>query len=291
MKYISRVAMMLGVIGAVAMAAPTTVRAQEDAVTIEITDEAVAAASSVEETTEDTSTMVKKYTSTTNVSNLGYWVYRPTESTDEELPLIVYMHGISERGSNLDKLITVSLPMYLYNKDVSVNAVVIAPQCPKNTNWTNLADDVMELIQTVIEEENIDEDSISLTGHSLGGIGTWKIALKYPDFFASLVPVSSTINTPQACTALKDVAIWAFHGSKDTMTPTTMLQAYQAIQDAGGTNMQVTMFEGQGHCITGLVYDNPEYDILNWMASQKRASAVEDETEDTTEVETETVIE
>lgn len=221
-------------------------------------------------------TMEKKYTSTTHVKNFGYWVYRPTVSKDEKLPLIVYMHGIGERGNNLDKMLNVSLPMHLYKNNVAVNAVVIMPQCPASTNWTNLADDVIELINLVKEEENIDDTSISLTGHSLGGIGTWKIALKYPDVFASLVPVSSTINSPNECTKLVDTPIWSFHGSKDTMTPTSMLQAQKVIEAAGGTKMEVTMFMGQGHCITDLVYNNPEYDILNWMASQHREVAVEE---------------
>lgn len=248
---------------------------------IEIIEEEVALAVSAEIVQEPI--MVQKTTSTTHVANMGYWVYRPSESTEEELPLIVYMHGIGERGSNLNKLIGVSLPKHLYNNDVAVNAVVIAPQCPSSTNWTKLADDVMELIEVVKEQENIDETSISLTGHSLGGIGTWNIALKYPEVFASLVPVSSTISTPGAAEALTDIPIWSFHGSLDTMTPTSMLQAYSTIQNAGGEKMQVTMFEGQGHCITDLVYNNSEFDVLNWMASQHRTSEEEEIVEVNTE--------
>lgn len=245
----------------------TTVSMEQEEM-VEIVEEEVALAVSAEIVQEPI--MVQKSTSTTHVANMGYWVYRPSESTEEELPLIVYMHGIGERGSNLNKLIGVSLPKHLYQGDVSVNAVVIAPQCPSSTNWTKLADDVMELIEVVKEQENIDESSISLTGHSLGGIGTWNIALKYPEVFASLVPVSSTISTPGAASALADIPIWSFHGSLDTMTPSSMLQAYSTIQKAGGEKMQVTMFEGQGHCITDLVYNNAEFDVLNWMASQHR---------------------
>lgn len=247
------------------------------------TNTSVAVEAQEVENTEETEafTMEKKYVSTTNVSNFGYWVYRPADSLDEELPLIVYMHGISERGNNLDKLLNVSLPMYLYNGEVSVHAVVIAPQCPSSTNWTNLADDVMELIHIVKEEENIDESSIGLTGHSLGGIGTWRIALKYPDVFSSLVPVSGTINNPSACASLKDIAIWAFHGSLDTMSPSSMLQAEKVITEAGGDKMQVTLFPSKGHCITDIVYNNPEYDVVNWMASQHRSDMVPAVTADT----------
>lgn len=217
---------------------------------------------------EDLDVMYQKSASTTNVSNFGYWVYRPTISTTEKLPLIVYMHGISERGSNLDKLTTVSLPKYLYNGDVTTDAIVICPQCPSGKTWTNLVDDVMELINIVCEEENVDRESISLTGHSLGGIGTWDLALKYPNVFASLVPVSSTIKTPNACTAISHIPVWSFHGGLDTMRPASMLKAQTVINEAGG-NMFVTMFDKKGHCITDIVYNNPEYNVLDWMASQR----------------------
>lgn len=266
----SRIRVVIGVVGLLAAIGfgktPATVYATEETVVNE-----------VKESVQDESfafTMEKKYTSTANVSNFGYWVYRPENSLDKELPLIVYMHGISERGNNLDKLLNVSLPMYLYRGDVSVNAVVIMPQCPASTNWSNLADDVMELINIVKIEENIDESSIGLTGHSLGGIGTWKIAQKYPDVFSSLVPVSGTIKNPAACDTLTDVAVWAFHGALDSMTPSSMLQAKKVIEAAGGTKMQVTLFENKGHCITDIVYNNPEYDVINWMAKQHRSLGI-----------------
>ena len=280
MKYIGKVLSILGLAGvlafgnsglAFAQVYPSEVEThtalipEEEEETTIIEDEEVALAPSFE-----TASMVKKSAKTTHVNNFGYWVYRPTESKEQKLPLIVYMHGISERGNNLDKLVNVSLPKHLYQKNVNVNAVVIMPQCPTSTTWTKLADDVMELINIVKEEENIDETSISLTGHSLGGIGTWSIAIKYPDVFASLVPVSSTINRPADATVLVDIPIWSLHGSVDTMTPTSMLQAQKYIEKAGGTKMQVTLFEGKGHCITDIVYNNPELDVLNWMASQHR---------------------
>lgn len=287
MKYIRKIMAILGMTGILAVSNCNYIYAAEADATTAVSEEVTVESEDAEELTtieeEETAladnfqnaTMVKKYATTTHVKNFGYWVYRPTDSTEKELPLIVYMHGISERGNNLDTLLRVSLPMHLYQKNVSVNAVVIMPQCPSSTNWTNLADDVMELINIVKEEENIDDTSISLTGHSLGGIGTWKIALKYPDVFASLVPVSSTINTPAEAVKLVDIPIWSLHGTKDTMSPSSMLQAQKYIEAAGGTKMQVTLFQGMGHCITDVVYNNPDLDVLNWMARQHRNTNVD----------------
>lgn len=216
-------------------------------------------------------TMEKKYFTTTHVKNMGYWIYRPVLNNSSQLPLVVYMHGSGERGNNLDIVTTVSLPKHLYEGTVTPNCVVISPQCPNNTTWTRLADDVIELICHVISEENIDVTSIGLTGHSLGGNGTWNIANKYPNVFSSLVPVSGTCLYPNEAGKLKDISIWAFHGAKDVTSPYSMITAQKNIVACGGDKITITIFPNKGHIIVDDVYNNPEYDIVNWMALQHRS--------------------
>lgn len=212
--------------------------------------------------------MEKKSTSTKHVSNLGYWCYRPTESKDEVLPMIVYLHGTDGKGSNLDTLLKIeSLPSYINNGDVYPNAIVISPQCPSSYNWTSLADDVMELINTVVEEENVDISRISLTGCSLGGCGTYNIAIKNPNFFSAVVPVCGSVNAA-SCKVLTNVAVKIFHGTLDYGMGFSSKTAAQVIQDNGG-NCELIMLEGEGHEIRH-VYKDEEYDLLNWMISQQR---------------------
>lgn len=213
-------------------------------------------------------TMVKKSTSTKRVSNFGYWCYRPTESTEEALPMIVYLHGTDGKGSNLDTLLNIeSLPSYINNGDVYPNAIVIAPQCPSSYSWTSLADDVMQLINTVIEEENVDISRISLTGCSLGGIGTYQIAIKNPTFFSAVVPVCGSVN-PSSCKVLTNVPVKIFHGTLDYGMGFSSKTAAEVIQQSGG-NCELIMLEGEGHEIRH-VYKDEEYDLLNWMISQQR---------------------
>lgn len=213
-------------------------------------------------------TMEKKSTSTKRVSNFGYWCYRPTESKDEALPMIVYLHGTDGKGSNLDTLLKIeSLPSYINNGDIYPNAIVISPQCPSSYNWTSLADDVMELINIVVEEENVDISRISLTGCSLGGCGTYNIAIKNPNFFSAVVPVCGSINAA-SCKVLTNVPVKIFHGSLDYGMGFSSVTAAKVIQDNGG-NCELIMLEGEGHEIRH-VYKDEEYDLLNWMISQQR---------------------
>lgn len=219
----------------------------------------------------ETYTMEKKSVKTAKQSNFQYLCYRPEASKDEAKPLIVYLHGKDGCGSNLDRLLQIeSIPSYIEKGLVYPDAVVISPQCPSGSNWVVLADDVMSLIQTVIEEENIDETRISLTGCSLGGIGTYRIAIKNPDYFSAVVPVCGSVNAAD-CKVLTNTQVRIFHGTLDYGMGFSSKTAAQVIQDNGGT-CELVMLEGEGHEIRHVYYDE-EYDLLNWMAKQQRANA------------------
>jgi dipeptidyl aminopeptidase/acylaminoacyl peptidase len=49
--------------------------------------------------------------------------------------------------------------------------------------------DILDVIDVVKQRYNIDEDRIYLTGHSMGGYGSWQLGLFYPDRFAGIVPI------------------------------------------------------------------------------------------------------
>lgn len=214
-------------------------------------------------------TMVQKSASTSRVKSMGYWCYRPTVSTDEALPLIVYLHGSDGRGSNLNRLLQIeSIPSFINNGDIYPDAIVISPQCPSGQSWSSLANDVMELIAQVIDEENVDINRISLTGCSLGGCGTFSIALKNPDFFSAVVPVCASVNAAN-CKVLNNVPMKIFHGTKDYGMGFSVKSAAQVINQNGG-NCELIMLEGEGHEIRH-VYKDEEFDLLDWMSSQNKS--------------------
>lgn len=215
-----------------------------------------------------TYTMEQKSTSTSKVSSLGYWTYRPESSKEESKALVVYLHGLDGCGSNLDKLLQIEgIPYYIQNGDIYPDAVVIAPQCPSGTNWTKLSSDVMQLIEQVIETENIDRSRISLTGASLGGIGTFNIAIENPNYFSAVVPVCGSVNAAR-CNVLTNVPVKIFHGTLDTAMGFSCKTAAQIISDNGGS-CELNMLQGEGHEIRH-VYVDREYDLVNWMIAQQR---------------------
>ncbi len=49
--------------------------------------------------------------------------------------------------------------------------------------------DVFECLEMAKKVFSVDEDRISLCGFSMGGVGTFKLGLRYPDIWAACVPV------------------------------------------------------------------------------------------------------
>ena len=93
--------------------------------------------------------------------------------------------------------------------------VVVSPQCPEDQRWQ--ADALAALLDDVTKRLRIDPDRVYVTGLSMGGRGTWDLAMSYPERFA-IASVCGGALPDRAC-RLKDVPVRAFHGAKDPVVP------------------------------------------------------------------------
>jgi poly(3-hydroxybutyrate) depolymerase len=75
-------------------------------------------------------------------------------------------------------------------------------------------EDVMQVLQRVREHYKIDPNRIYLMGHSLGGIGTWKVAPKFPDIWAAIAPIAGSGN-PDSLARIRHVPQIVVHGDDD----------------------------------------------------------------------------
>lgn len=108
-------------------------------------------------------------TTTQQTFSYGYLLHKPA-GAKEKRPLLVFLHGKGERGTDLEKLKIHGPLKYIKNKPL--DAYVLAPQCPDNAYWDS--ESLFQLIQKIVEENKIDPDRIYLTGLSMGGWGVWK---------------------------------------------------------------------------------------------------------------------
>ncbi|PQO44515.1 dienelactone hydrolase family protein [Blastopirellula marina] len=206
--------------------------------------------------------------------SLPYLCYLPPGfDTISELPLLLFLHGAGERGTDLTPVAKHGPPK-LIEQGESVPFVVISPQCPQD-QWWAMQENVRglsQLIEQIVADYPIDPRRIYFTGMSMGGYGTWALAATYPDLPAAIVPVCGGANLETA-SSLKDIPAWAFHGRDDEVVPPVRSQEIiEAIQEIGG-DARITIYDNTGHDSWSTTYANQ--DVYHWLLNQRRLTTPE----------------
>jgi predicted peptidase len=191
-----------------------------------------------------------------------YLIYTPDgydSIQTKNWPLIIYLHGKSAGGSNLNKLKRYGIPFFI-DRGMKFNAIVASPQCPSGKNWTT--DKWFDpFYKELCSKYHIDSTRIYLTGMSMGGFGTWDLGIKFPNRFATLMPLCGG-GKPQEVCAIKDVPVWVFHGDRDAKVPIRRSdEMVKALRQCGG-NPRYTVLKGKGHDIHRQFADPALYE---WM--------------------------
>jgi predicted peptidase len=192
----------------------------------------------------------------------NYLLYLPKDysATKASYPLIIYLHGGSQRGNDLTKLKTYGLPQQV-DKSKDFPFIIASPQCPDGKFWST--DNWFEpLYDELTTKYRVDPKRIYLTGISIGGYGTWQTAVAYPDKFAAIVPLCGGCDdSTQVCT-IKHIPIWTFHGTADNVIPINETeQLVKRLEQCGG-HVKFTRLENEGHGIQYLYEDKSIYDWL-----------------------------
>jgi len=113
----------------------------------------------------------------------------------------------------------------------------------------------------------IDPSRIYLMGISMGGYGTWDLAMRTPQRFAAAVPICGG-GDPNHAKKLKGLPIWAFHGDSDTAVPTSRSRdMIQALKDIGEKPIY-TELKNTGHDAWTPAINNPE--LIQWLFKQHK---------------------
>lgn len=209
----------------------------------------------------------------THELSANYLLYLPADyksDAKKRWPLMLFLHGAGERGTNLSR-VAVHGPPKLVKQGRDFPFIIVSPQCPAGERWSN--ETLLALLDHVVRKYRVDTNRIYLTGLSMGGYGTWTLAIAHPSKFAAIAPIcggAETIPILIASSAkkeqLKKLRIWAFHGAKD---PVVKLEESEQMVDAfkriGNQNVELTVYPEATHDSWTQTYDNPE--LYEWFLS------------------------
>lgn len=203
----------------------------------------------------------------------------------KKYPLIIFLHGSGECGTDNKKHIKVGLPKLLDSLRVlNRQAIVMAPQCQRGNWWVSrlamqpeyrmtkkpaaALEVLMELIEHVKQSSPVDPDRVYITGLSLGGFSTWDAVQRYPDVFAAAVPICGGGDIHQV-KKLKRVPIWIFHGDKDkNVSVECSRRMVKAMRDAGCHKLYYTEYPGVAHNCWDKAYSDRK--MVAWLLDQRR---------------------
>lgn len=199
-------------------------------------------------------------------ATVHYLIALPKDYDEQDKhPLMIFLHGRGECGSDLERVKVHGPPKIVKNGN-STEFIIVSPQSPAGEWWN--VEKLSQLLDQLLATTKADPDRVYLTGLSMGGFGTWSWAAKEPERFAAAIPICGG-GDPKNADKLVDLPIWVFHGGKDPVVSLSRSEAMvDAIRDAGGTNVKLTVYPEAGHDSWTETYNNAE--IYKWLLSHQR---------------------
>lgn len=217
---------------------------------------------------------------------LKYRLLEPKQiKKGKKYPLVLFLHGAGERGSDNKKQLIHGSQMFLnpVNRD-KYPAFVLFPQCPKGITWayrslpkslTNLpAEDmtyvfraVKELLDSYLANPLVDKSRIYIMGLSMGAMGTYDMVARFPEIFAAAIPICGAV-APGRLAPAKYVKFRIFHGDADDTVPVEASRAvYRELKEVGAS-VEYIEFPGCGHNSWNPAFNQP--DFMKWLFAQKK---------------------
>lgn len=207
---------------------------------------------------------------------LDYLVHVPPGvAPDGGWPLVLFLHGAGERGRDLELVKREGLPRVVEHGH-GASFVAVAPQCPTGATWQPHARTLLALLDHLLATRPIDAARVYLTGISMGGYGTWALAVSNPGRFAAIVPICGgglrSLGFPERVRELAHLPVWAFHGALDDIVPLDESRRLVDALTAAGGDARLTVYPDLGHDSWTRAYADPA--LFEWLLSQRRRALV-----------------
>ena len=205
-------------------------------------------------------------------------------------PVVLFLHGSGERGSDGVRQTEAGLGPYLRAHAGDFPALAVLPQAGEGEEWSGRSNRLaVAALDAAMREFGADPRRQYLTGMSMGGYGSWNIALAEPARFAAIVPVCGAVRAPRSerqglrveavaqeadpytamALRLKETPVWIFHGARDDVVPPDDdRRLYAAFQAAGARDARYTEYPQGNHNAWDATYADPA--MWRWLFAQER---------------------
>jgi predicted peptidase len=186
-------------------------------------------------------------------------------------PLVLFLHGSGESGDDNTAQLKNGVRQLAA---LHAPAIIVAPQCPRGQTWggswygghSTMQDRVVALAATLASRSSVDAHRMYAVGFSMGAIGLWDLLVRHPTRFAAGLTVAGDVDPIQA-QALKDVALWAFHGADDAVVKPDNERFLAGWMSANQGRLRYTELPRRAHDIADEVLARPE--VLAWLLAQR----------------------
>jgi predicted peptidase len=223
-----------------------------------------------EESRQEVTSLPEALAAKTDNLNSKFWLYLPKryEKIEKGIPLIIFLHGSSKRGSDLERVKENGIPPLLDARP-DWDFAVASPQAGYKYRWQRCwrPDDIKLLLEHLLASYRIDSSRVYITGLSMGGYGTWACAAAHPQLFAAAIPICGGGDVDWAH-QYGQLPIWAFHGDADPVVSVRRAQEMVTAINALGGRAKLTTYPNVEHDSFTQTYANPK--VFEWLLSHRQ---------------------
>ena len=198
---------------------------------------------------------------------IDYVEKMPTVSS-EKMPVLIYLHGAGARRGKLEQIVNHEFFQRSVMAGEDSPLLMVAPLCYANS-WFEMFEELQRFVNMIGSRPDVDSKRVYLMGASMGGYGTWQLAMTLPDLFAAIVPICGGGMYWDAY-QLRTTPVWAWHGVLDPVVkPEETIKMVAAINaHADCPRARLTMLENAEHNAWSPAFASRE--LMDWLLAQTK---------------------
>jgi pimeloyl-ACP methyl ester carboxylesterase len=183
-------------------------------------------------------------------------------------PVALFLHGSGERGDDGITPAQIGLGAAIHGHPEDFPMIAVFPQARQS--WRPESDDTAAALAALDDVQSAykaDRNRVILTGLSMGGSGSWRLAAAHPERFAAVVPICGRGETGEV-EKIKGLPVWFVVGDADSAQTVLNGRAMVEALRAAGGQANLTEYRGVGHNSWDRAYNYLR--LIDWMLAQAR---------------------